>query len=104
MLWLSLLLGCKTEVKNDISDTADDIQTFVDADGDGYTEENDCDDSNSASIHRRRKSAMRLTMIAMVKSTMVLEICTIRISMAMGLVIPMRRCNYAMHQPKIQVL
>ena len=48
MLLLSFLLACETEDKNDIPDTADTIQTYVDADGDGYTEENDCDDSNSS--------------------------------------------------------
>lgn len=47
MLWLSLLLGCETEVKPADTDTAEVVATYVDADGDGYTEENDCDDNNA---------------------------------------------------------
>ena len=48
MLWLSFLLGCETEIKPADTDTAEVVVTYVDADGDGYTEENDCDDSNAA--------------------------------------------------------
>ena len=47
MLWLFLLLGCETEIKSEPTDTAEVEVAFVDADGDGYTEDNDCDDSNS---------------------------------------------------------
>ena len=45
---LTTLLACDTEVKEQSADTAEDIQIYVDADGDGYTAENDCDDSNSS--------------------------------------------------------
>ena len=101
MMWLSLLLACQTDVKEEETDTGEVGQTYVDADGDGYTEENDCDDSNSHQSPSGRNS-MRLTMIAMVKSTMVLGICTIRMLMGMGLVIPMRRCK-VMHPQKMLV-
>ena len=52
MVWLSLLLACQTDVKEEETDSGEVEQTFVDADGDGYTEENDCDDRSPASIHR----------------------------------------------------
>ena len=48
MLWLSFFVACETEVKQEGTDTAEVVVTYVDADGDGYTEENDCDDSNSS--------------------------------------------------------
>ena len=47
MLWISLLFACRSDVKESETDSGEVEQTYVDADGDGYTEENDCDDISS---------------------------------------------------------
>ena len=45
-MWL-WLFACEDEVKTDDTDTGVVEQTYIDEDGDGYTIENDCDDSNA---------------------------------------------------------
>ena len=42
------LLGCPAEDKDDTSDTVDTSDDVVDADGDGYAIDDDCDDTNAA--------------------------------------------------------
>lgn len=45
-MWL-WLFACEDEVKIENTDTGVVEQTYIDEDGDGYTVENDCDDSNA---------------------------------------------------------
>ena len=43
-LIMTLLLGCKTEVKNTPVEPSDEITVYTDSDGDGYISDEDCDD------------------------------------------------------------